>query len=159
MLSNDHILKQKSKLDPALIERVLDLNDDEFCKLADARLNKLLSENKVKELGIAEEYDNREYWTVEHLIDELFLKIAGTKVIINHNGKSLTIRKYYNQALRLLNWIPIAKPTPEFLVNISDLTPRIVTELKALTGQTCYNYVLNFGKFNFTILSMRCYCN
>ena len=108
-----------------------------------SRLNKLLSENKVKELGIAEEYDNREYWTVEHLVDELFLKIAGTKVIINHNGKSLTIRKYYNQALRLLNWIPIAKPTPEFLVNISDLTPRIVTELKALTGQTCYNYVVN----------------
>ncbi len=38
----------------------------------------------------------------------------------------------YNQALRLKKWIPIAKPPVEFVINISNLTTRILAELKAL---------------------------
>jgi hypothetical protein len=77
-------------------------------------------------------------WTEEFLIDELFLQLVGTKMIVKHNdGKCITVHKYYNQAYRLRKWIPIAtkKPIPaetEFVINLSDLTTRIISELKAL---------------------------
>ena len=71
----------------------------------------------------------------------MFLQIAGTKETIKYNGKNLTIYKYYNQALRLFHWIPITKPTAEFVINVSDLTPRIVAELKSLEKASC-DYVL-----------------
>ena len=39
----------------------------------------------------------------------------------------------YLQVFRLRRWIPIAKPAPKFIVNMSDLIPtRIIAELKAL---------------------------
>jgi hypothetical protein len=75
-------------------------------------------------------------WTEECLIEEIFLRLAGTKEIVNHhNGKCVTIHKYYNQAFRLRYWIPVAKkpaPETEFIVNMQDLTTRIIAELKAL---------------------------
>jgi hypothetical protein len=49
-----------------------------------------------------------------------------------HDDKSITVYKYYQQALSLRKWIPIARPAPEFVVNISDLSARIVAELKIL---------------------------
>jgi hypothetical protein len=64
---------------------------------------------------------DRSYWTEERLIDELFLRLATT-----------ANNKYYNQALTLRKWIPIAKPPPEFIVNMSDLTPRLIAELQAI---------------------------
>jgi hypothetical protein len=67
------------------------------------------------------------------LIDELFLQLATTKSLVSHNGRcGITVRKYYNQALALCKWIPIARPAPKFVVDISDLSARIVAELKVL---------------------------
>jgi hypothetical protein len=126
--------------DRDLIDQILCLNDEEFFRLVDIRLNGLLSKNQLKEREVVGE-EEREYWTIEYLVDKLFLRIAGTKEIVNHKDKKVTIYKYYNQAFRLLNWISIANPTPEFIINVSDLTPRIVTELKALGNET-YNYVI-----------------
>ena len=80
-------------------------------------------------------------WTEECLIDEIFLQIAGTKDIIRHADGEIKIYKYYNQAFRLLPWIPIARPTPEFIVNISNLTQRVIAELGAL-DKDCCQYVL-----------------
>ena len=113
-----------------LATMIINLSEKEFWKLVSARLNMPLSQSEMKESGITDE--EREYWVEEYLIDELFLQLAGTKEIIRHNGKCVTVLKYYSQALRLRKWIPIAKPTPEFIVNISDLTVRIAAELKAL---------------------------
>ncbi|HEY9386336.1 MAG TPA: hypothetical protein VIP70_04805 [Nitrososphaeraceae archaeon] len=62
-------------------------------------------------------------WTIECLIDEVFLNLASTKeTITNYKGRTITVRKYYNQARQLMQWIPIAKPPPDFIINISDLT-------------------------------------
>jgi hypothetical protein len=72
------------------------------------------------------------FWTWDDLIEEIFLQLAGTKIIVKHEDKHVTVFKYYNQALRLRYQIPVYKPTPEFIVNRSDLTPRIMTELKSL---------------------------
>jgi hypothetical protein len=82
--------------------------------------------------NIPKEQLEQDLWTEECLIDEVFLRLAGTKSAVEHNDKSITIHKYYNQAHRLGKWICIAKPVPVFIVNISDLTPRIIAELKAL---------------------------
>jgi hypothetical protein len=139
LLSYDYSSKQKDKLEPDFVKQILALDDNEFCKLADIRLNRLLSKNKIRELDIDEQY--REYWTIECLVDEMFLQVAGTKEILKHNEKSLTIFKYYNQAFRLLNWIPIVESSPEFIINISDLTPRIMIELKTVKKDT-YNYII-----------------
>lgn len=84
-------------------------------------------------------------WTEECLIDEIFLQLAGTKEIVKHNGKSITIHKYYHQAFTQRKWIPIAarrkNPVPQFIVNMTDLTTRIIAELKTL-DRDGYEYVL-----------------
>ncbi len=69
---------------------------------------------------------------MNYLVEEIFLKIAPLRILVTHNGKLVSIYKYYNQALRLKKWIPIAKPPVEFVINASDLTTRILAELKAL---------------------------
>ena len=118
--------------------KIIKLANEQFYKLVAIQLNIPLSSNQMIERAI--NADEREYWTEEYLVDELFLRIAGTKEAVIHYGKRVTVHKYYNQALRLLKWIPIAKPTPEFVINISDLTPRILAELKTL-DKCSYNYV------------------
>jgi len=127
------------KFDHRLVDQIVALKDEEFCRLAAIRLNLPLSKNQMNERVITEE--EREYWTEECLIDEAFLQLAGTKAIVKNGGKRISIYKYYNQAFRLRNWITIAKPTPEFIINISDLTPRIYAEIKALKKEG-YEYVL-----------------
>ena len=71
-------------------------------------------------------------WTEERMIDKIFLQLAETKHAITYSGKSITIHKYYSQALALRKWIPIAKPVPEFVVNMSDLTAKIIADLRTL---------------------------
>lgn len=74
-----------------------------------------------------------ECWTEECLIDALFLELATTKSLVSHNGKcGITVHKYYSRAMALLKWIPIARPAPEFIVNLSDLSTRVIAELKVL---------------------------
>jgi hypothetical protein len=101
-----------------------------FCKCVNS-----ISKNQIKEFeitGATAEELKRDYWTEEFLIDKLFLQLAGTKIIVEREGKSITVYKYYNEAFRLRKWIPIAKPTPQFIANIYDLDLRTVAELKVL---------------------------
>lgn len=118
-----------------IINRIISLPDEEFWKLVSVRLNIPLSTNQLEEGKIPDAKD-RQYWTEEYLIDKLFLQLAGTKEIVRHFDKHVTVYKYYHQAFQLRKWIPIAKPTPEFVVNISDVSVRIAAELKVLsTGE------------------------
>ena len=65
------------------------------------------------------------------LVDKLFLHLACfTEIIKNNRGQTLRIKKYYHQANELLPRIPVAKPTPTFIIHTSDLTPRLLQELK-----------------------------
>jgi hypothetical protein len=76
-------------------------------------------------------------WTTERILDELFLCLAGKREIISDKREDGTViyyyRKYYHQALKLFKWIPIAKPSPKFVINVSDLTPKIIQELQHST--------------------------
>lgn len=82
----------------------------------------------------------RQWWTEAYVIDQLFLRLATTKYNSHSSTRDcgITVYKYYNQALRLRKYIPLIPPnTPEakqveFIVNLSDLSSRLVKELQAL---------------------------
>lgn len=84
------------------------------------------------------EYPDIEQWTEACLVDELFVQLATTKttaVARNIQSKkymTITEHKYYKQAQELRKRIPIWRPPPEFIVNLSDLSSRVIAELKAL---------------------------
>jgi hypothetical protein len=120
-----------------ITDYILKLNDNEFWDLINLRL----SFPSQLEIKLVLNNIEIEYWTIEHLIDKLFLQIAKTREIINYNDKNITIYKYYHQALRMWKWIPISKPKAKFIVNKSDLTSRIYCELKNLDKLTA-QYVL-----------------
>ena len=82
-------------------------------------------------------------WTIEYFIDELFLYLANTKeCVTNGKGKSIYIRKYYHRARDIIKSIPIWRPLPVFIINISDLPDRIVKEFEAITDNKTRAYVL-----------------
>jgi hypothetical protein len=78
-------------------------------------------------------------WTLARLKDEFFLCLTRTKVDYKPNNATdnkllfLDDLKYYAQAKRLIYWIPITRPPeliPPFIINLSDLTPRIKQEFE-----------------------------
>jgi hypothetical protein len=138
MITKDMLVKDSDKcfqvkgtdssfINTAVINQMLRLPEGEFWKLVSMRLNVPLSKTE-RQFGA----ENREYWSWNYLVEEIFLRIAPLKALVTHNGKQISIYKYYNQALRLKKWIPIAKPPVEFVINASDLTIRMLAELKAL---------------------------
>jgi hypothetical protein len=117
-----------SSFNTAFINQMLRLPEKEFWGLVSIRLNVPQSKANLKEL----EDEHLEYWSWNYLVEEIFLQIAPIKTVVTHNGKQIRIYKYYNQALRLWKFIPIAKPQVEYVINVSDLTVRMLAELMAL---------------------------
>lgn len=68
--------------------------------------------------------DCGEKWTIAKLKDELFLHL----LFIEINGK----KKYEIQAKDLIHRIPVYQPTPIFVINQSDLSPKLIDELSSL---------------------------
>ncbi len=68
--------------------------------------------------------DDNEVWTRGKLKDELYKRLVSVKI----DGK----RKYEEQAKHLFYRIPVYNPTPEFVINQSDLSPRLIEELESL---------------------------
>lgn len=75
--------------------------------------------------------DNQE-WTIECFVDELFLGLVQVKQSVHNEGREIHVRKYYRQARELLKWIPIARPSPAFIIYISDLTQELKTQIEHL---------------------------
>jgi hypothetical protein len=82
-----------------------------------------------------DEYEE-EKWTTERIVDEVFLNLVATTEIITieGNGRSIPVKKYYRQARELMKWIPIARPSPEFVINICDLTPKVRKEIESISA-------------------------
>jgi hypothetical protein len=95
--------------------------------------------------GLIKDFADEE-WTIEKTADELFLCLAGKREIVpdkRKDGTVISYRKYYHQALKLFKWIPIAKPSPEFVINVSDLPPKIIQELQQnIIGNSTRRYVV-----------------
>ena len=65
-------------------------------------------------------------WTIEATIDGLLCNLASVEqMVTNKSGRTLTIRKYQSQCRHLARLIPIALPTPEYLIYSSDLEPEV----------------------------------
>jgi hypothetical protein len=120
---------------------ILKLPEKEFWDLVDIRLNRpkgvqIVQEEEDQAVVIIElngKPSKVERWTESALVDELFLQLATTKSIVSHKGRcGIIVHKYYDQALALRKYIPIAKPAPKFKINLSDLSTRLVAELRCL---------------------------
>lgn len=126
-----------------LLNAILELPDKQFWDLVDLRLNRpkgirslqgqLLGQEYVEIIDANDKPSIVERLTEAELVDELFLQLATTKSVISHNGRcGIIVHKYYDLACALLKWIPIARPPHAFVVDSSDLSTRVVAELKVL---------------------------
>lgn len=63
------------------------------------------------------------------------MNLCKTQVTITKdNGRTITVRKYYRRARELMKWLPVIKlPSNEYVINLSDLTPRIREELESVS--------------------------
>ena len=113
-----------------LVHKMLRLPEKDFWHMVGLRLNPP-SQEQLNQIVI-DANTHIEYLTEACLIDELFLQLASTKQTIKDNDRSITIRKYHNQALVLRPWITVAIPTPKFVINSYDLTLKIISEIKIL---------------------------
>jgi hypothetical protein len=79
-------------------------------------------------------------WSIERLIDELFLELDNVKEL--DEKSSLTKRKYEERAKWLMYRIPVYRPAPAFIMNLSDIKKkRIKEELAGLDNETL-DYVM-----------------
>ena len=63
-----------------------------------------------------------EEWSCEKTIDELQCNLAAVEQkVTNHGGQVIMIRKYQSLCRRLGRYIPVAEPTPEYPICLSDL--------------------------------------
>lgn len=87
-------------------------------------------------------------WTTERIIDELFLDLVHTcceikKLDGNGTYRTIHYKKYYRQALNKMYRIPLWKPTPPFIIFVSDISERVRNELDAYY-KTGYKYMFHY---------------
>jgi hypothetical protein len=86
---------------------------------------------------------NYQAWSKSYLIDRLKQHLATFELSLTPADDRIKVhnnRKYYNQAHHFLK-IGAFKSVPNFVVNLSDLTPRLKKELYELDNED-RNYVL-----------------
>jgi hypothetical protein len=125
-----------------LQNEILELSEKAFWHLVDIRLNtpkgiSVKTNARGKEYAEIIDLNDKptivERWTEQCLVEQLFLELVTTKLIVSHDGNcGITVHKYYNQALALRKWILFTRPAPEFIVNLSNLSTRVIAELKVL---------------------------
>jgi hypothetical protein len=86
----------------------------------------------LKESNEVEVESEREYWGESYTIDQLFREISSTIETVTVEGKKIRVRKYYNQALKIFRFTNITKSNLDFIINLSDLSARLIAELKVL---------------------------
>ena len=65
-------------------------------------------------------------WSREKTIDELLRNLASVEqTAVDESGQIIIIRKYQSLCRRLGHFIPIAQPTPEYVIHLSDLKPEV----------------------------------
>jgi hypothetical protein len=105
--------------------------------------------------------ESQEKWTTEAVVDELAHRLCTFKIAAvactldydkkdydqyNEYGNEIYVsNKYIKQAEKLIYRIPIWRPSPEFRISLSDLTPHLRRELKELVKAKSYttmNYIM-----------------
>jgi hypothetical protein len=103
----------------------------------------------VRDREIADN-DKEEVWSDSYLVDNLKQHLATVKLSksktqtdlldapndkFNSNFCLISNRHYVNQAFHYLK-IGVLRPVPEFLISLSDLSPKLVKELASLDKRT-----------------------
>ena len=92
-------------------------------------------------------------WSIECTVDELQLDLCRVKeeILIDRGFyvdgkksiKKLTVKKYYKQARELMGLIPKIRTVPEFVINSSDLSPKVIEELEVRADNPeAFGYIL-----------------
>jgi hypothetical protein len=72
-------------------------------------------------------------WSREKIIDELLRNLASVEqTAVDESGQIIIIRKYQSLCRRLGHFIPVAEPTPEYLIHLSDLKPEVMRALQKI---------------------------
>src|SRR5918996_1447584 len=72
-------------------------------------------------------------WTIEATIDKLHRNLAAVEQhVTSKAGEKLIIRKYQSQCRVLGRLIPVASPTPEYVIYTSDLEPEVKRALEKI---------------------------
>lgn len=106
-------------------------NDEDQEKRQEMKLDKNKDCDNKNSFKNYDRYNKFDKYTTEGLIDDIFLQMCFTKEeVTNNNGKQITISKYYIQAWELLPLISAGNPPPYFVINLSDLTPKLIREIQ-----------------------------
>ena len=77
------------------------------------------------------------------LIDKLLCDLASIEQkVTNKAGETLIIKKYQSQCRKLARLIPIALPTPKYVVCTSDLKQEVNERLKKLHPESNVKYFI-----------------
>ncbi len=72
-------------------------------------------------------------WTTERFKEMFFLYLTTVTEIVNSTdpfsfGKDITVKKYYRQARDIMYLISVFRPVPVFVIDFSDLSPKLQME-------------------------------
>jgi hypothetical protein len=88
-------------------------------------------------------YNDMDSFTIGGLIDDVYLALVCAKeTIFDSSGTKIVINKYYLQAWRLQGLISVAHPPPYYIINLSDLTPKLKQAIRELPDES-KTFVLN----------------
>lgn len=82
-------------------------------------------------------YNDTYSFTIAGLIDDLYLSLLCTRETVTDDiGEKITINKYYLQAWKLQRLISAGHPPPYFVIQLSDLNPKLKQALGDLDDET-----------------------
>lgn len=99
------------------------------------RFLSLLNENEVSLLesrSAATVQVSNDVLTKEKHVDILFQALAQVNIQIEHNGETLLIPKYSERVIDLAPKLAVYKPTPELIINLSDINKEMLHILHKL---------------------------
>lgn len=93
--------------------------------------NKSLEESKQE---LRSPFEDGDEWTTAAVKDELTFQLSSTcSFKIDEKTQAIHItHKYYDQADFVLYRINVYKPQPVFIINLSDITPKLQNQLEEL---------------------------
>jgi hypothetical protein len=87
-------------------------------------------------------YNDIESYTLWGLIDDIYVSLLCSKeCVTDGSGRRIVINRYYLQAWKLQRLISVGRPTPYFVILLSDLSPKLKQALNDLDDET-RNFVL-----------------
>ncbi|MGB7634307.1 MAG: hypothetical protein WBL68_11325 [Nitrososphaeraceae archaeon] len=75
-------------------------------------------------------------WSMCKAVDMVVQRLAIIEIVIENESKRFTIPKYSQQIVYLAPRVPVYKPTPEFTIYLSDLSPRILRYIHSFDQNT-----------------------